>query len=231
MGMFRKLRERREASGKSQGRDKAIIHQTVPDEVFADDRAMKPSSDMSWLDQAPAKKKDETATPAIAKEPPKRPTPAARPKAPAKPPEDVLVLQPDSPAAPVGNANVAAAHRPKFPCGWLVVVEGPGVGEWFVLEHGVSHIGRDDGQTVQIDFGDASIAAEKHAILSYDDARHTFVVHGGDASVRVNGNPLKGGSDLRDGDVIAIGSTGLRLVSLCSRNFNWNEARRSGYRR
>ena len=227
--MFGKLRARRGASEKSKGRDKAIIHQSVPEEVFADDRAMAPSSDMSWLDQASAKTNgDETPAPAVAKEPPKKPAPVARPKAPAKPPEDVLVLQPAPPSAPVGTANAAAAHRPKFPCGWLVVVEGPGVGEWFVLEHGVSHVGRGESQTVQVDFGDMSIAAEKHAILSYDDARHTFVVHGGDGSVRVNGIPLKGGSELRDGDVIAIGSTGLRLVSLCSRNFNWNEARRIG---
>ena len=227
--MFGKLKGRRGPSEKSKGRDKAIIHQTVPEEVFADDRAMVPSSDMSWLDQAPAKKPNgETSSPALAKEPPKRPAPAARPKAPAKPPQDTLILTPQPAPSPTGDANAAAAHRPKFPCGWLVVVEGPGVGEWFVLEHGVSHIGRSQGQTVQVDFGDASIAGEKHAILSYDDARHTFVVHGGDGSVRVNGIPLKGGSDLRDGDVIAIGSTGLRLVSLCSRNFNWNEARRVG---
>ena len=120
------------------------------------------------------------------------------------------------------KANTVASARPRFPCGWLVVVEGPGVGEWFVLERGVTHIGSGEGQTVHLDFGDTSVAPQQHAALAYDDDRQLFVLEGAlDASVRVNGVPQEAALTLRDGDVVSLGRTSLRLVALCSPNFHW----------
>ena len=45
----------------------------------------------------------------------------------------------------------------KFPVGWLVVTDGPGRGAAFTLFNGVAQIGRGEGQTIRLDFGDNSI--------------------------------------------------------------------------
>ena len=225
MRMFGKFRGQRRASDEGavdqNGKDEAIIHQSVPEEVLLPRGRSATPADMSWLDEMPRvepKGPDSPETEQVqaeksAKEvPPPEPGPATVGPAEA----EKLTLSNEKP-------NAEASARARFPCGWLVVVEGPGVGEWFVLERGVSHIGSAEGQTVRLDFGDASVVSSRHAALAYDEGRNAFILNGGsDAPVRLNGVPARPQAMLRDGDVIAVGGTSLRLVALCSPNFHWN---------
>lgn len=215
------------------GHDEPIIHQTVPEEVLNPEGVREALQDTSWMDEVPlsdapkpnggngARRENGGSTP---------PQPRRRPV--TRSPET-----PDTPAngaaaaKAVANAsglrpNTAPAGKPRFPHGWLVVIEGPGTGEWFVLERGVSHIGSAEGQTVRLGFGDEDIAPERHAALVYDADSHAFVLDaGGGHPVRLNGLPADAQAMLRDGDVISVGATSLRLVSLCSPNFNWESER------
>lgn len=207
--------------------DEAIIHLSVPDEVLYPDRPAPSAADMSWLDSGGA-----TET----KLPPSRPEAATGSveTAPIAPARHVARVKPVPSTGrgieqvpvqarfPELVPNDSTEGRPRYPYGWLVVVEGPGTGEWFPLERGRTQIGRAPGQTVQLDFGDEGIAADCHAELGYDEERHGFVVKS-DVGLRVNGVERSGATSLRDGDVFTMAGTSVRLVALCSQNFHWAE--------
>ncbi len=202
--------------GKSRKKDKAIIHKSVPDEVlypFGQDETVE---DRSWLDAVPIAKPAEPEAKA-----PKSPPPEP-PKMLPQAPEPVRAEEKGAAALFEQAANAEAAARPRFPYGWLVIVEGPGTGEWFPLERGVSLIGSAEGQTVRLAFGDDAVADARHAALAYDEARHAFVLDGSPvAAVRLNGTEAAPRAVLRDGDVVSLGGTSLRLVAMCSPNFHW----------
>lgn len=227
--MLKKLLGR--GSEPAKAKDKAIIHQSVPEEVLFPHGRPEEKADMSWLEDAPIKKaKPEaavpdvapsngtasTAAPSAAKPVWTRPAPKTPKAAPA--PEAMAGERPSAglfESAP----NPPAAARPACPVGWLVVVEGPGTGEWFVLEAGLSEIGRGDGQTVKLDFGDEGLSAARHAALAFDGETDAFHVTG--EALRVNGVAKNGPVRVRDGDVIGLSATGLKLVALAGPNFRW----------
>ncbi len=214
-----------DARKRDRKKDKAIIHKTVPEAVLYPGGQDAPEEDRSWLDAVPLVEPADPNVPETEAPPPERPA-ASRDE-----PEPVKAdgIRADSEELPGQEANVEASARTRFPYGWLVVVEGPGVGEWFVLEGGVSHIGSAEGQTVRLDFGDTAIAPVRHAALTYDTGHHAFVLDGGpDAPVRLNGAAVRPQATLRDGDVVSLGGTSLRLVALCSPNFYWDPKTRSG---
>ena len=117
--------------------------------------------------------------------------------------------------------------RFQFPVGLVMVVKGPGFGECFAIQPGMSQIGREEGQAIQLDFGDMAISRENHAAIVYDPKEHSFLLgHGGKSNlVRLNGKPVVSTNDLANGDEIEIGETRLRFVALCSKDFNWEEAK------
>lgn len=117
------------------------------------------------------------------------------------------------------------AKRSQFPVGWMLVEDGPGRGECFTLEAGMSQIGRGEDQAIQLDFGDNSISRTNHAAVVYDTETHTFSLgHGGKKNiVRLNGKPVISNETLSSGDKIKIGETTLHFVPLCSEEFNWSE--------
>lgn len=119
--------------------------------------------------------------------------------------------------------KVAPAARPKFPVGWVILSDGPGRGECFSLENGMSQIGRGDDQAVQLDFGDNTISRTNHAAIVYDPSTHVFMLgHGGKQNiVRLNGTPVISNEEIKTGDEIKIGETTLRFVALCTEEFNW----------
>ncbi len=121
--------------------------------------------------------------------------------------------------------KTSGAARPKFPVGWILVVEGPGRGECFSLEAGMSQIGRGDDQAVKLDFGDNSISRVNHAAVVYDPETHSFMLgHGGKKNiVRLNGTPVISNETLNSGDRIKLGETTLHFVALCTQEFNWND--------
>lgn len=197
--------ERRTGTG-SATEEVAIVHQSVPDEVLYPDRNPAEPKDMSWLDAMP--QVDKVPVAPVASGP--AATTAAAPERVTK---EAPVTQPvvEEPPNPVTDG------RPRFPYGWLVVVEGETTGEWFPLERGTSSIGAADGCTIPLGTG-----RQGRVALSFDEVRHGFVLRS-DAAVRVNGVERRGSIDLRDGDTIALGSQSVRLVALCSQNFHWAE--------
>lgn len=112
----------------------------------------------------------------------------------------------------------------KFPVGWLVVVDGPGRGAAFSLHNGVAQIGRGEGQSIRLDFGDTSISRENHAAIAFDEEQNSFFIgHGGKANlVRCNSKPVLSTQELGPGDTIRIGETTLRFVPLCGPDFKWS---------
>ncbi len=205
--------------------DEPIIHQTVPEEVLNPNRQDAPPEDRSWMDAVPIAERAEPNVP----EP--KPTHQERPVAERQKPEPdkTEARRADMPELSFQVANGEASARPRFPFGWLVVVEGPGVGEWFLLERGVSHIGSAEGQTVRLDFGDATVSPIRHAAVAYDEGRNAFVLdNSSDQAVRLNGTVARSQATLRDGDVISVGGTSLRLVALCSPNFHWDSETSAG---
>lgn len=119
----------------------------------------------------------------------------------------------------------ATAEAPRFPIGWIVVLDGPGRGASFTLTTGLSTIGRDPDQTITLDFGDSAISRQNHVAIAHDDEENrTYVGHGGKSNiVRHNDAPLLTTETLADGDTIRIGKTVLRFVALCDDAFSWAE--------
>ncbi|WP_235857772.1 FHA domain-containing protein [Marimonas lutisalis] len=135
------------------------------------------------------------------------------------------------------NSSMTAAENPfdkskvpqsgqytEFPVGWLVIVKGPGRGAAFTLFNGVTQIGRGEGQTVKLDFGDNSISRENHAAIAYDPEQNSFFIgHGGKANlVRCNNMPVLATQALSAGDLIRVGETTLLFSPLCGPNFQWH---------
>ncbi len=132
--------------------------------------------------------------------------------------------QAHDPMAQTREAPVSA--QAQFPVGWLVVVDGPGKGASFSLHDGLTQIGRGEGQTVRLDFGDTTISRENHAAIAFDgEQRRFFFGHGGKANlVRLNGRPVLSTEDLDSNSLIRIGETTLRFVALCGEDFAWGDA-------
>jgi hypothetical protein len=127
---------------------------------------------------------------------------------------------------PFGKAPdaTATAQREKFPVGWLVVVEGYGIGHSFSIFTGASVIGRGEDQVIRLDFGDNSISRQNHAAIAYDEEQNKFYIgHGGKSNIiRRNARPVLSTEELHHADLIRIGETTLRFVALCGSDFKWD---------
>lgn len=114
---------------------------------------------------------------------------------------------------------------PGFAVGWLVVVDGPGLGRSFTLTQGVATIGRGADQVVRLDFGDTAISRNAHASVVYDDESNCYYLGAGTKSnvVRRNDRPVLATEEMQDGDLIRLGETTLRFVALCNEAFRWGD--------
>jgi hypothetical protein len=107
--------------------------------------------------------------------------------------------------------------------GWIVVVKGPGRGDFRPVYVGMNSIGRAPGQRVRLDFGDETISREEHAFITYDDETRTFYLqHGGKSNlVRLGGKPVLAPTVLNPNDTFRIGNTTFRFVACCGPDFDW----------
>lgn len=108
--------------------------------------------------------------------------------------------------------------------GWLVIIDGPGKGNFVKLGFGMNAIGRSHESRVSIDFGDHQISRENHALLTYDEKNRKFYIqHGGGANLTYLGElPVLQPFELKGQEVISIGNTKLYFVPFCGADFNWN---------
>ena len=109
--------------------------------------------------------------------------------------------------------------------GWVVVVKGPGRGNFRPVFVGMNSVGRDPSQRVCLSFGDEAISREEHAFITYDEEQRRFYVqHGGKANlVRLGKQPVLVPVELHADDLIRLGRTTLRFVPLCGADFSWGD--------
>jgi hypothetical protein len=112
--------------------------------------------------------------------------------------------------------------------GWVVVLSGPGKGNFRPIYSGSNTIGRSPNQRIPIDFGDDAISSEKQAFLVYDGRKRQYqlvpnlerpnLVHLNDSALLANG-------ELKPHDKITMGRTTLLFVPLCGPEFDWAEVK------
>ncbi len=108
--------------------------------------------------------------------------------------------------------------------GWLVVVGGPGIGQFRPIFEGNNSLGRAADNRIPIDFGDDAISAEEQAYIRYDSAERSFLFVPNLAKTNVvslNEKRPTGAVELAQMDVITMGRTQLVFVPFCGPDFDW----------
>lgn len=108
--------------------------------------------------------------------------------------------------------------------GWLVVVGGPGIGQFRPIFEGNNSVGRASSNRIAIDFGDDAISAEEQAYIRYDSAERSFLFVPNLAKtnvVSVNEKRPTSAVELAQMDVITMGRTQLVFVPFCGPDFDW----------
>ncbi|MGE0700338.1 MAG: FHA domain-containing protein [Hyphomicrobiaceae bacterium] len=127
---------------------------------------------------------------------------------------------------PPSTVDAGPAVATDMVVGWLVVLAGPGRGNFRPIFSGSNPIGSASGRIV-INFGDDAISREKQAYLVYDGGKRQFLmVPNLDKPnlVSVNGSALLSNTELKSRDKIVMGTTTLLFVPLCGSDFDWTEA-------
>lgn len=126
-----------------------------------------------------------------------------------------------SPSHECENTDQALMDDPVV--GWIVVIKGPGQGNFLKLGYGRNSIGRSNSNRVSLDFGDTSIAHSRHAVLTYDTRQREFFIQQGydKRMMLVNKTPLLQPTQIESGARIDLGETRLMFVALCSKQFDW----------
>lgn len=110
--------------------------------------------------------------------------------------------------------------------GWLVIVGGPGIGNYRPIFEGNNAMGRSENQRIPLDFGDDAISSEEQAYIRYDSSDRSFLFVPNLAKTNVvslNDKRPTGAVELRQMDVIVIGRTQLVFVPFCGTDFDWSE--------
>ena len=124
--------------------------------------------------------------------------------------------------------DISAADSSKAmqdpPVGWLVIVDGPGKGNFGVLRNGLNSIGRNKTERISLDYGDQEISRANHATVTYDPKNKNFYIQqgGGTNLVYVNEQPVLTPQELEPFTHVQIGSTTLRFIPLCGKSFDWD---------
>ncbi len=98
---------------------------------------------------------------------------------------------------------------------YLEITEGAGKGVRLPIRGGTNAIGREpDKNRVVLNFGDASISREGHAVITAQGSPAAFTLYDGGKTnpVTLNGVVLKGQAPLTPQDAFGIGATHLRII-------------------
>lgn len=108
--------------------------------------------------------------------------------------------------------------------GWIVIVEGPGMGRSLMLGYGMNSIGRDSNERVGLAFGDEKISRVHHASITCDPKSLRFYLqHGGGQNLTYVGDtPVLTPTELHGGELVTMGETTLKFVRLCGPDFDWS---------
>ena len=119
--------------------------------------------------------------------------------------------------------QAAAAPRQGLVTGFLVIIDGPGQGEFAPVSEFVNSVGAGAEQSVRLDFGDDAIASVNQCLVTYDAADRVHTLHhgGGAEPTRLNDETVREPARLRPGDRIGLGRTTLMFVPVCGDGFGW----------
>lgn len=108
--------------------------------------------------------------------------------------------------------------------GWLVIIEGSGIGKSFEIFGGINDIGRGVDNTISIDFEDNSIEVIRHFVIIFDYTKQAFLIQKGsnNSKLFLNSKEILFFENLKDEDTIKVGNTTLKFVAFCNEKFNWN---------
>lgn len=109
--------------------------------------------------------------------------------------------------------------------GWLVVVGGPGIGQYRPIFEGNNTVGRTSANRIAVDFGDDAISGEEQAFIRYDSSDRSFLFVPNLAKtnvVSVNDRRPTAAVELVAMDVITMGRTQLVFVPFCGAEFDWS---------
>jgi hypothetical protein len=109
--------------------------------------------------------------------------------------------------------------------GWLVVVGGPGIGQYRPIFEGNNTVGRSAQNRIAIDFGDDAISGEEQAYIRYDSSDRSFLFVPNLAKTNVvslNDKRPTAAVVLQAMDVITMGRTQLVFVPFCGPDFDWS---------
>lgn len=122
---------------------------------------------------------------------------------------------------PSDPVDAETIRLPKL-TGWLVGIQGPAWGRSFQLSEECNYIGSGPLNEVCIP-QDATLSAEKHCVIAYDDVDRRFYVGTGQGKsiLRLNGRPVLMTQELKKGDQLTIGMGTYLFVPLCGEDFNW----------
>lgn len=107
--------------------------------------------------------------------------------------------------------------------GWLVCVNGSKKGMDFRIHSEKNTIGRGSDNDVNISF-DPTVSKGVNAVLAYDRKTNKFFVYPEGVSknnIYINDGMLMMPVELKDYDVLEVGSTKLMFRSFCNDQFNW----------
>lgn len=108
--------------------------------------------------------------------------------------------------------------------GWLVCIDGNMTGESFILREGDNTIGRAANMDISLSL-EPTVSRDRHAILSYDTLRNSYVLHssGQQEHILCNNKAIQNRRTLNDRDVITLGNCSLLFIALCDAHFRWPE--------
>ena len=146
-------------------------------------------------------------------------------------------IQNDFPATtPVGEQFAATVYKEDVVNdkgivevrGWLVCLEGEKRGVDFKICGEKNTIGRGSSNDIKLDF-DNTISKGVNAIIAYDVRNNKFFIFLGESknNIYVNDQLLMTPMEIKDYDIIEIGSTKMIFRSLCNDKFNWTKTNKA----
>jgi Inner membrane component of T3SS, cytoplasmic domain len=125
------------------------------------------------------------------------------------------------PAATVAQVKKKLGIDPVV--GWLVCVSGQDKGRDFRIKNERNFIGRAPGMDICIS-GDDGISRERHAVISFNPRKSTYLLMPGESHGLVyhNDDEVIGPIELKPYDVIEMGQTKLLFLPFCGPQFSWN---------
>ena len=110
---------------------------------------------------------------------------------------------------------------------WLVCIEGVRQGCSYNIIEEKNYIGRNDTMTIQI-LGDEDIRDNKHAVIAFDirGLKGTLLGEECMGFVRLNKKAVYTSMDLKDGDILEIGTGKFMYIDYAGKHYGWEEKKK-----